>query len=69
MEQPPTLLAGDRAENFDGFLAGLPPSEDLVTDGWTSTWARFAEAARASKDAPSDHKTISQPYSFQPDGK
>jgi cyclohexanone monooxygenase len=34
-----------RAENFEGFLLGLPQDEDLVADGWTATWKRFNNAA------------------------
>lgn len=54
-----------RMANFDGFLAGIPQTEDLVADGWTVTWAKFAEAARASEDAPSDHETISQLVDYE----
>ena len=33
-----------RMENFDGILAGVPQSEDLVADMWTTIWGGGAEA-------------------------
>lgn len=44
-----------RARNFDGFLIGAPQKEDLIRDGWTTVWARMADAAR-SGDSPEEQK-------------
>jgi cyclohexanone monooxygenase len=58
-----------RAANFDGFLARVPQTEDLVADGWTTIWARFAEAARLSKEAPGDQETIGQLVDYEKMGE
>ena len=45
----------DRARNFDGFSVGEIQEEDLVSDGWTKSWAQFSEAARASQNRSKDN--------------
>ena len=45
-----------RARNFDGFSAGEIQGEDLVADGWTTSWAKFSAAAR---DATTDDPIVS----------
>jgi len=47
-----------RARNFDGFSVGDPQDEDLVADGWTTSWAKFSEASRPTGDQLAD-STIS----------
>lgn len=37
-----------RARNFDGFSVGEVQNKDLVADGWTTSWAKFSEASRAT---------------------
>jgi len=54
-----------RAANFDGFLAGIPQAEDLVADGWTTIWAKFAEAARTSQDTSDDQLTVAQLVDYE----
>lgn len=44
----------ERARNFDGFSVGEPQQKDLVADGWTTSWAKFADAARASGEQGTD---------------
>lgn len=55
-----------RAMNFEGFLVGVPQEEDLIQDGWTQTWAKMADAARASAEQGSTGgPTIAQLVDFE----
>ncbi len=56
----------NRARNFEGFFLGVPQQEDLVSDGWTTNWKRFADAAREAANAPSDSGiSITQGVDFE----
>ncbi len=44
-----------RARNFEGFLLGMPQSEDLIQDGWTRGWGSMSAAA-ATATSPEEQK-------------
>lgn len=55
-----------RARNFDAFSVGEPQQEDLVADGWTTSWAKFVDAAQASGEQGAENPvSISQQVDYE----